>query len=482
MKVFRLFRLVWFTFYLPISLSLLAQSQNSGLTAALEFGGNFLDSSGLGNDATQFGGVSFSPNLFGVPGSSAHFDGLDSQRLVIPDSPSLHSPHVTVSCWFRTGDNRSMQLAVKGHYPDSIGEQWSLYIYDETPPAAQLVFGIKRNSNGQVGQGWYFISSTNRLSLTNQWQLAVGTWDGTNEVVYLNGEIAGSTSNVPAGGIDDVPLGDIVIGRSTVAPYLFRGDIDDFRVYNRALSAAEVKSLYQQSTAAVRSDRATAYATTDGGFVVGVTVSSPGKGYTNAPVVTLVGGGGKGAVAVASITNGMVSAISIQNPGSGYTNAPTVQIDPPGPEQATAIAHVVNGFVTTITVTDTGSGYTNAPVVRLVGGGGSGAVAVASVVDGSIDTIKVVNPGNGYTNSPVVWLAPPFLPPAPQPSIGVRVKAVTVSQHVTVGRVYVLESSTDLENWSVSIPPFIASSELLEQSLDVGSGPTFFRLRDLSVE
>ena len=74
---------------------------------------------------------------------------------------------------------------------------------------------------------------------------------------------------------------------------------------------------------------ATADATLFNGFVVGTAVSDGGHGYTNAPLVRLIGGGGSGAQAVAIVSNGIVTAVNVLNTGSGYTNAPLVVIEPP---------------------------------------------------------------------------------------------------------------------------------------------------------
>jgi hypothetical protein len=64
-------------------------------------------------------------------------------------------------------------------------------------------------------------------------------------------------------------------------------------------------------------------------FVVGATITDSGCGYTNAPQVSIQGGGGSGATATATIANGIVTAINIINPGSGYTNAPQILIASP---------------------------------------------------------------------------------------------------------------------------------------------------------
>lgn len=75
-----------------------------------------------------------------------------------------------------------------------------------------------------------------------------------------------------------------------------------------------------------------------------------------------------------------VTAITIGNGGSGYTEAPTVTLTGGGAGSgATAQATVVGGVVTKITVTNAGLGYTKAPTVTITGGNGTGATATASV-------------------------------------------------------------------------------------------------------
>ena len=65
------------------------------------------------------------------------------------------------------------------------------------------------------------------------------------------------------------------------------------------------------------------------GFVVGVNLADGGSGYTNTPLVRVIGGGGSGAQAVAMVSNGVVVAINVLNAGYGYTNTPAVVIAPP---------------------------------------------------------------------------------------------------------------------------------------------------------
>ena len=73
---------------------------------------------------------------------------------------------------------------------------------------------------------------------------------------------------------------------------------------------------------------ATATATVVDNFVVGVTITAGGYGYTNTPTVRIIGGG-SGAEAVAVVSNGVVTAVNIVDTGDGYTNTPVIVIAPP---------------------------------------------------------------------------------------------------------------------------------------------------------
>jgi len=304
----------------------------SGLVASFPFAGNTLDASGNGNNGTP-SGITYTDDQSGLPDSAAHFGGLTNDYVEAADAPSLHDPLMTVAGWFRTPvNNESMQIAIKAHYGDSAGEQWSLYIDTFNYAKPTLVYAIKRNSAGKTGVGWNYLAF-GPFTMTNQWIFFAGTWDGSVQNLYVNGTNAAQNVHVSPGGIDDVAMGsDLQIGRSTLPafPYPYTGDIDQLNLYNRALTAEEVASLYQLGAPAQPLAAAEAVARVDHGFVVEIDVTDPGFGYTNAPLVMITGGGGSNATAVATIsTNGVVSSITITNPGSGYTNTPTVTIAPP---------------------------------------------------------------------------------------------------------------------------------------------------------
>jgi hypothetical protein len=219
------------------------------------------------------------------------------------------------------------------------------------------------------------------------------------------------------------------------------------------------------------------------GFVVGIQLTSGGFGYTNVPSVLILGGGGSGATAVATVSGGIVTGIKMTSAGIGYTSQPIVRIEPPRPatpEPAKATAVVTGGFVTDVVVNPFGSGYTKVPKVQLIGGGGSGAAATAVISNGIVIGVVITNAGTGYTSAPRVIIDPPVFVATPPFSVAVEVNTVAVIQSVTLGRIYVLESSRDLNLWTPVGEPFEATSDSITQVFEVGGRPTLFRLRDVS--
>jgi len=84
------------------------------------------------------------------------------------------------------------------------------------------------------------------------------------------------------------------------------------------------------------------------GFLTELLITDLGARYTEAPAVTIIGGGGSGAEAVAVMEDWHVVSIEIINAGRGYTSEPTVLIDYPVEVPPTS---VIIRMVPAITVT-----------------------------------------------------------------------------------------------------------------------------------
>ena len=108
-----------------------------------------------------------------------------------------------------------------------------------------------------------------------------------------------------------------------------------------------------------------------------ILITNAGFGYTEAPTITISGGGGTGAAATCSINTASNSIVrfTITQTGVGYGTAPTVTIGVPAgataADRATGIASIgidpSSGFnrVNSIFITNSGAGYTGGETVTI---------------------------------------------------------------------------------------------------------------------
>jgi len=105
------------------------------------------------------------------------------------------------------------------------------------------------NSDGTIefiagnaaGTGYSFDLTTTNLISSGTWNHIIAQISSSTANIFINGTLAGSRSALTRQSND----GNLYIGKriDNFAP--FNGKIDDVRIYNRVLSAAEVKNLYE---------------------------------------------------------------------------------------------------------------------------------------------------------------------------------------------------------------------------------------------
>jgi len=125
-------------------------------------------------------------------------------------------------------------------YMDSTGDH-ALFNYHNAYPG----IGYERQGSNGFDAGIYdgsfnIIESGN--SVTNSWQHHVLTYDSSNNTAeyYIDASSQGSVSS----GNATLNRDRTVIGNRSDGNYPFAGDIDDVRVYSKALSSTEVSNLY----------------------------------------------------------------------------------------------------------------------------------------------------------------------------------------------------------------------------------------------
>jgi hypothetical protein len=76
----------------------------------------------------------------------------------------------------------------------------------------------------------------------NVWYHVVAVWNGTHNIVYLNGVAGTAVANTPSFSANAY---DLHIGRwNSNNAYAFNGSIDEVKIYNRALSASQIQQSY----------------------------------------------------------------------------------------------------------------------------------------------------------------------------------------------------------------------------------------------
>ncbi len=113
-----------------------------------------------------------------------------------------------------------------------------------------LGFGSPANRPSfYVSNGTQTATATSADGVANgDWHFVVGTYDGANVCIYMDGTLRGSASLT--GAINTVNTGNVYIGREFAGyPTVYiNGTISDIRVYGRALNPSEVLYLSQQPT------------------------------------------------------------------------------------------------------------------------------------------------------------------------------------------------------------------------------------------
>jgi glucose/arabinose dehydrogenase len=200
----------------------------NGLVAAYGFeegaGPTAGDASGTGNTGTLSGATWTTAGKFG---RALSFNGT-SNWVTVADADSLDlSTGMTLEAWVRPVALSGWTTVVMKERTGGLA--YTLYASDNTgrPPAGY----IRRSSDVRA-------VGTSAIPL-NAWTHLASTYDGANLRVYVNGALAGTTAVTGAVGATTSPLR---IGGNAVWGEYFNGLIDEVRVYNRALSAAEVQS------------------------------------------------------------------------------------------------------------------------------------------------------------------------------------------------------------------------------------------------
>jgi hypothetical protein len=199
-------------------------------------GTRVFDASGTGNYGTMTNG----PTLVnGKLGQALQFDSI-SQYVDAGSAASLDlDSSFSVGFWYKS---RTFSLNAQIVSKTNSSSLWNFQFYEQLGPGTPSVrFAIYDGNQVPL------VDAQNTLS-DNTWHHIVGIRDVATDKLYLyvDGVLNGSATDTTTGSLpsagDSLRFGQAV---DLGGPKSFIGNLDDVRIYNRALSAAEIKRLYK---------------------------------------------------------------------------------------------------------------------------------------------------------------------------------------------------------------------------------------------
>ncbi len=175
-------------------------------------------------------------------------DGQLGQSLLFDDAASEYlsagqavvtAPPYTLSAWFRSDDATASQVLV-GLVDSTVATHRSFLFAYGGGGIDPVAFAI------QGGAGTVIVNTTTGYT-AGKWHLATAIeYASTNRAVYIDaGEVGTDNTNVVPAGLNETSIGML---RDFTPSSPFSGQIADVRIYNRALSPAEIWSLYDPAT------------------------------------------------------------------------------------------------------------------------------------------------------------------------------------------------------------------------------------------
>src|SRR3989344_5140942 len=203
-----------------------------------------LDKSGNGNTGTLTNMAQATSPVAGKIGQALSFDGTDDYVKAPINLSSTNK--VSVSFWlFWPAFANDDDLAFEFTSNSTAGPSTGGFMFDPNDSAAALVVYLK----GDVGQNY----ATYTRPTANVWHYYTAIYDksqSTNEVeLYIDGLYQTPTGRVTNNNTNNFANDDLYFMSRGGTTLFGNGKLDDVRIYNRALSAAEVSSLYNLGAA-----------------------------------------------------------------------------------------------------------------------------------------------------------------------------------------------------------------------------------------
>jgi hypothetical protein len=209
----------------------------NGLVAYYPFNGNSLDESGNGIHG-GVNGATLCSDRHNKPKSAYSFNGRSWVELPKNKILKFGAGDFSYCAWINTS-----LVDLKGRVTATIIAEDSNarpHRFLALDYRGRLFFGV-RDSDFPSDK---ILTDNGESIADSKWHQIVGIRKGAHFKIAVDGNIVKVTENVKVGSSDEeIPVG-IGARMDSASKNTFKGSIDDVRIYNRALSAEEVKALY----------------------------------------------------------------------------------------------------------------------------------------------------------------------------------------------------------------------------------------------
>jgi len=193
------------------------------------------DSSGFGNNGTMYSDTTATDLVIAsstCPGGGRclSLDGVDD-FVDCGNDASLYPTNITISAWVKANTIPGNMGIISNKHDSNNG--------------INLEMGSSNKIGTLVSDGssWTYIK-TSWGPGSDVWYYVVATHSGTTNKIYVNGVLENTgTKELSYYGV----VQNTIVGRfyvPTTNNYIFDGNIDDVRIYSRALSASEISAIY----------------------------------------------------------------------------------------------------------------------------------------------------------------------------------------------------------------------------------------------
>ncbi|MBI4439939.1 LamG domain-containing protein [Candidatus Woesearchaeota archaeon] len=204
-----------------------------------------VDYSGYGNNGSVGGAVY---NSTGGHDGKGAYQFNSTKNIIIPNNLNINlTSGYTISFWARTfGDIISYRgLIVRRSSTSASNASWEFNVNNVNIP----YFCVHKDDLGDA------VCATPSGGMTlNQWYYIVGVFNQSSVSIYVNGTLQNNNSYTGSIYYSNAPIS---IGGNTNTNF-FNGSIDDVMIFNRSLSAAQIKALYENKTNLIVSQELTA--------------------------------------------------------------------------------------------------------------------------------------------------------------------------------------------------------------------------------